>query len=183
MVVSCSWLVAHLPAHSDRTPSRVSVEIRGVLKLFVLINYLVAWKTLRHSPTTVICAVADAVEKEGESAVTSHEKIPESPKLTFLITTCVAFDATVWKCIKRKINFKIQFFIEKYESGIQVCIVLLMSMIMHSFWKKALKGALLFSYFMNCGFAFFAQWTVNILKAYFPLQAMSSRRSNIYFHH
>ena len=42
-------------------------------------------------------AVADAVEKDGESAVTSHEKLPESPKLTFLITTCVAFDVTVWK--------------------------------------------------------------------------------------
>jgi hypothetical protein len=46
-----------------------------------------------YSPTTVIMAAADAVEKDCESAVTSHEKLPERPKLTFLITTCVAFDA------------------------------------------------------------------------------------------
>lgn len=48
-----------------------------------------------NSPTTVICAAADAVENDGESAVTSHEKFPDKPKLTFLITTCVAFDTAV----------------------------------------------------------------------------------------
>jgi hypothetical protein len=46
-----------------------------------------------YLPTTVICAAAVAVENEGESAVTSQVKLPERPKLTFLITTCVAFDA------------------------------------------------------------------------------------------
>jgi hypothetical protein len=48
-------------------------------------------------PTTVICSSAVAVENEGESAVTSQENFPERPKLTFLITTCVAFDAAVYK--------------------------------------------------------------------------------------
>jgi len=46
-------------------------------------------------PTTVIWAAADAVEKDGESAVTSHEKFPDKPKLTFLITTWVAFETGI----------------------------------------------------------------------------------------
>lgn len=51
---------------------------------------------------TVMEAVADAVENDGESAVTSHEKFPESPKLTFFMTTCVEFDAVVCKIVDEK---------------------------------------------------------------------------------
>jgi hypothetical protein len=50
-----------------------------------------------YSPTTIICACAVAVENDGESAVTSHEKVPERPKPTFLITACVPFDAASCK--------------------------------------------------------------------------------------
>lgn len=53
------------------------------------------------------------------------------------------------------------------------------------------KEALLFRSFMNCRFAFFTQWTVNILKAFstrreeqlLAVSCLSSPNSNIYFHH
>jgi len=40
-----------------------------------------------HLPTTCIVPIAVAVEKSGASAVTSHEKLPESPKPTLRMRT------------------------------------------------------------------------------------------------
>lgn len=47
---------------------------------------------LWHLPTTCIWMWAVAVEKDGASAVTSHEKFPDNPKPTFRITTWLAFE-------------------------------------------------------------------------------------------
>lgn len=43
-------------------------------------------------PTTCIIPVAVAVEKSGASAVTSQEKLPDKPKPTLRMSTCVAFE-------------------------------------------------------------------------------------------
>ena len=40
-----------------------------------------------YLPTTCIAVYAVAVENDGASAVTSHEKLPDSPNPTFFMTT------------------------------------------------------------------------------------------------
>lgn len=40
-----------------------------------------------HLPTTCISTLAVRVENDGASAVTSHEKLPDSPNPTFRKTT------------------------------------------------------------------------------------------------
>lgn len=45
-----------------------------------------------HLPTTCIKVLAVAVENDGASAVTSHEKFPDKPNPTCFITTKLAFD-------------------------------------------------------------------------------------------
>lgn len=57
-------------------------------KLYIDFSYL---------PTTCnnVCAVR--VENDGASAVTSHEKLPDSPNPTLRITTWLAFDIDNWK--------------------------------------------------------------------------------------
>lgn len=47
---------------------------------------------LFNLPTTCIAPKAVAVENNGASAVTSHEKLPDKPKPTLRINTCVAFE-------------------------------------------------------------------------------------------
>lgn len=50
-----------------------------------------------HLPTTCIRICAVRVENDGASAVTSHEKLPDSPNPTFRRTTWLAFDIDNWK--------------------------------------------------------------------------------------
>lgn len=45
-----------------------------------------------YLPTTCMVPMAVAVENNGASAVTSHEKLPDKPKPTLRINTCVAFE-------------------------------------------------------------------------------------------
>lgn len=47
-------------------------------------------------PTTCNCVCAVRVENDGASAVTSHEKLPDSPNPTLRITTWLAFDIDNW---------------------------------------------------------------------------------------
>ena len=54
-------------------------------------------------PTTCIFIWAVAVENDGASAVTSHEKLPDNPNPTFRITTWLAFDSDSCKWMRKNI--------------------------------------------------------------------------------
>lgn len=60
------------------------------------------WNFLDYLPTTCKATRPLRVENDGASAVTSHEKLPDNPNWTFLMTTWVAFDEVV--CVNKNSN-------------------------------------------------------------------------------
>lgn len=62
-----------------------------------------------YLPTTCNSVCAVRVENDGASAVTSHEKLPDSPNPTLRITTWLAFDIDNWKNKQNKDERKLNY--------------------------------------------------------------------------